>query len=36
MIYKDLWQRYLHVPDHILRADESRLAQYYPEIFGGG
>lgn len=34
MIYRDLWQRYLHVPDHILRADESRLAQYYPEIFG--
>ncbi len=35
VIYKDLWQRYLSVPTHILRADESRLAQYYPEIFGG-
>jgi RIO kinase 1 len=36
VIYKDLWQRYLRVPSHILRADESRLAQFYPEIFGGG
>jgi RIO kinase 1 len=33
-IYKDLWQRYLRVPTHLLRADESRLAQLYPEIFG--
>jgi RIO kinase 1 len=36
VIYKDLWQRYLRVPSHILRADESRLAQFYPEIFGDG
>jgi RIO kinase 1 len=35
-IYKGLWQRYLRVPHHILRADESRLAQYYPDIFGDG
>jgi RIO kinase 1 len=35
-IYKDLWQRYLRVPTHLLRADESRLAQFYPEIFGDG
>jgi RIO kinase 1 len=34
VIYKDLWSRHLHVPNHILRADESRLAQYYPEVFG--
>jgi RIO kinase 1 len=33
-IYKDLWQRYLHVPSYIMRADESRLKQYYPEVFG--
>lgn len=33
-IYRDLWRRYLDVPQHILRADESRLAQLFPEIFG--
>ncbi|NIM92590.1 MAG: hypothetical protein GTO18_02600 [Anaerolineales bacterium] len=35
-IFRDLWQRYLSVPDHILRADQSRLAQYYPDIMGDG
>jgi len=32
-IYKDLWDRYLHVPAHIRKADQSRMAQYYPDIF---
>ena len=36
MIFRDFWQRYMHVPQHILRADESRLAQYFPDIFGDG
>jgi RIO kinase 1 len=35
-IFRDLWQRYMHVPRHIMRADRSRLAQYYPDIFGDG
>ena len=33
-LYRDLWRRYLDVPERILRADASRLAQLYPEIFG--
>jgi RIO kinase 1 len=33
-IFRDLWRRHLRVPEHILRADESRLASLYPEIFG--
>jgi RIO kinase 1 len=33
-IYRDLWRRYLDVPERILQADTSRLAQLYPEIFG--
>jgi RIO kinase 1 len=35
-IFRDFWRRYMHVPNHILRADESRLAQYYPDIFREG
>jgi len=31
-IYRDLWQRYLHVPGHIQRADESRLADIFPDV----
>lgn len=33
-ISRDLWGRYLRVPGHILRADESRLADLYPGVFG--
>jgi RIO kinase 1 len=33
-IYRDLWRRYLDVPERIIRAEASRLAQLYPEIFG--
>jgi RIO kinase 1 len=35
-ISRDLWGRYLRVPGHILRADESRLADLYPGVFGDG
>jgi RIO kinase 1 len=36
LIFRDLWKRYMHVPSYILRADASRLAQFYPDIFGNG
>jgi RIO kinase 1 len=35
-IFRGLWSRYMQVPWHIQRADQSRLAQYYPDIFGEG
>jgi RIO kinase 1 len=33
-ISQDLWRRYLRVPGYILRADQSQLAELYPDIFG--
>jgi RIO kinase 1 len=33
-ISRDLWQRYLRIPGHLLRADESQLADLYPGVFG--
>lgn len=34
-ISRSLWERYLRVPDHIRRADESILAETLPEMFSG-
>jgi RIO kinase 1 len=33
-ISQDLWRRYLRVPNNLLRADQSQLAERYPDIFG--